>query len=569
MLFFFAGLGTGYKIPVTILILYLVLYFGKEQFERIVTNKDAGIVLLYLLSSLVLFIGILYSDNIKIPDWREKYTITLFHLFILFVIFVGEGKKYIPLLLLSFIAGFFAYIISTLSFELFFNSIKYRWEVLINPFAWKARSTKYLLDKIEPGLTVATVVYLVFLLKKILSEETGKYLKKEYFKISMLILLYFLLGLGVPHAVGYSLPVTILLVYLVIHFNPKTLMVVFKRRSILYFYILSISYFASVYILGKELFNDPHITNRIYISILYLNIFLLLSINENWKTHKFLILSYLFGIFCYSAIVVGYSAWLDPVEYGYKKLFNPFSNSLNNSPIHSNFLALGFSAALVAFLHSQSKAIKLISSLTILLSTISVLTIAGRTFLLITIFSTIVISLLNIKNKYLPYLLLTIVASVISTVSIYYFILPDEAVTRFDRMFIARLEGLLDFNNPRYRLWIEGYFKILENPSGSFIPEDIAPKSKSFHNVWIDTVKYGGWLSLWILICINCYWVSLILKCTYRKEFLSFWFLSAICLLLLAQDVVLESKLLYIFYAYSASIFFLLRIRNKYHRPKM
>jgi hypothetical protein len=548
MSFFFAGVGIGYKIPAGILILYFILFFGKEQTDRIIQNKQSWKVLLYILGSLLIFTGILYSDNIKIRAWESKYTIALSYICILFVIFTGEGKKSIWLFLASFLAGTFAYILSIFSFELFFYPLKYSWQVILNPFAWEARSSKYLLGKIESGLTVASVVWLLYLLKSSLHKEKIPYLRNETLKILMLATIYLLLGLGVPHAISYPLPVAIFLAYLLLYFKPETLLVLFKKRLILYFYILSVAYFILVYTLGEDIFSNPYITRRIYISVFYLSIFLLCAINEKWNTHKMLIISFVFGLFSYSSIVVGYSAWLDPVEYGYKNLYNPFSQSIDNSPFYSNILVLGFSTALITFLLIKSKTIKILSSLTILLSVMSVLFIMGRTFLLISIFSTTLVSLLHKRNKLFPFLIATILGSVFFTTLIYHSVLPDEAVARFDKMFINRIDKLIDGNNPRYVLWLEGFTNIFDNPSGDFIPQEFTPKSKSFHNLWIDTVKYGGWLSLGILLFINIITIITIKMSGTKENVMSYVFISVVTILLMSQEVVLESKLLYVLY---------------------
>jgi hypothetical protein len=552
--YFFVGFGVGFKVPLLLFSLYLILFFGKSQLLRLVNDRQILHTLIVCLILLTCSIAILYSDGKPIHAWDKKLLIAVVSFSFTFLICAGEKNKVWKYLLFSFLFGMLSYLGSKVGYHFFIRNTPFPWTYIFNPFSWEQRAS--LLHK-SIFLHSQIICFLVFICFMLRHYNPIFLSQNQKGKLILLVCFYFSLGFLTPFTFGFSIPTALFLCYLALYFNPRNLMLLVKARPLTYLYLLTTLYFTSVYLIGHSEMSNSRPMIIMLISLYYTTAFLLTALNEDWRYTKLLIFSFIFGIFSYSALVVGYNAWLDLEVYGYKNLYNPITKSTDNSPMYSNFLALGFSTALISFLFFSNLFLKAISSLVIFLSILSVLTIMGRTFLIISILSIVTIFFVYRKNNSLPSLALVLGISIISTYLIYSFILPEEAVSRFDKMFVKRLANLFDLQNPRYRLWYDGSIKLIENPSGGFFLKSGITQSESFHNLWIDTVKYSGWFPLGVLLIINSTFPFLYWKVKSNPQLFSIWFIGLVSLLLLSQEVILSSIIIFILYLYLMLSYFL------------
>lgn len=285
--------------------------------------------------------------------------------------------------------------------------------------------------------------------------------------------------------------------------------------------------------------SDPFV--RFYKSIFFILFsFLCIPLVEEFKNRKLLIYCFLFGIFIYSVIVVSYSYMINPVKYGYKFLYSPFLSRGVSSTVYSNNLAVLFCFGLILLVVERHILLKIFSIVIISTSLLSVFFTLGRSFIIIgCVFLTIFLLSLIDSVKKIFLFLMAILFIVSAGYLMYVYALPDTLLDKFDRLMINRFSVLFSDKDPRTRLWKEGFELLFKYPMGGYTPMSVP--QYWYHNIWLDTARVAGLIPVGIFLFFNLIIVHLYFvfwACAEKKALV---LLSLVCLMVLGQDLVLES----------------------------
>lgn len=342
------------------------------------------------------------------------------------------------------------------------------------------------------------------------------------------------------------------ILYLVLFFKSKDIKKLLGEWKLLTLSILMLSFFYSLYIF----FEDPIVTQLqtgilIKLSFFHVIFFAYIAATKSWDLKKTTILCFSFGAFSFAAYAVAGSLFTNYYIFGYKRILNPFTGHVENSPIYSNLIAIGFCALMIILTSTQNRCKKLLSSITLIITAQNVLFILGRTFFLVCSFFFLCINVIYRKEpfKIIP-LWITAFLALILMVLLYKNFLPQEGVHRFDRIFLNRLSSLVSKNEPRYMLWNEGAEGLISSPHKGTIPTVLGSKITSYHNVWLDIWRFSGLLPLSLFFITNLVFASQFFIAHKQNDHLVIWILGLIFLLIISQDHVIESRLIVCLYGY-------------------
>jgi hypothetical protein len=352
----------------------------------------------------------------------------------------------------------------------------------------------------------------------------------------MLHLLYFSLGFGYYSIISFSLFV----LYASLYLTKKDVIICVTNVPLLLFLILSILYFSTTFFPGHVYMTLEKPVSTFAQCIFYvLAIFMTIGSENSSKVRVQLLFTFMSGLFFYSITVIAYSYLKNPVFYGYKYLFNQYAKSSNSSTTFSNNVALTFVGGITGILHFKGGLIRFSFLLMMILSLLSVFFVSGRTFIFVVIVFLFLFCLFQNSLKYTLYSLALFLLVILSSYLLYHYVLPELIVEKFDRSMIRRLPSLWSENNPRFKLWKEGFFRIFQYPSGGYTPMTV--NQYWFHNIWLDTARVGGVLPLGLFFSLNAFTAYFLVIHRKNIKNVSILLLAVASLMILGQDLVIES----------------------------
>jgi hypothetical protein len=359
----------------------------------------------------------------------------------------------------------------------------------------------------------------------------------EQTRLFLLHLLYFSLGFGYYSIISVSL----FALYVSLYLNKNDFIMCVTNVPLLFFLILSILYFGTTFFPGHVYMTLKSPFSTFMQCIFYvLTIFITIGSEKNSKVRVQLLFTFMSGLFFYSITVIAYSYLKNPVFYGYKFLFNPYANSSNSSTTFSNNVALTFIGGIVGIMHFKGALIRLLFLIMMILSLLSVFFVSGRTFIFVVVVFLFLFCLYQNTLKYKIYSMMLILFVIFSVYVLYSYILPESIIAKFDKSMINRLPSLWSENNPRYKLWKEGFLRIFEYPFGGYMPMSV--HQYWFHNIWLDTARVGGLLPLGLFFSLNAFTAYFLVLHRRDIKNVSILLLAIASLMILGQDLVIESS---------------------------
>ena len=358
--------------------------------------------------------------------------------------------------------------------------------------------------------------------------------KGNYFYRNVLFLSFFCSGFSLY---TFFIPLLFLLCFLSLYKN-KTLYLGTLATSLNILFILLFVLFVFVIGVDRLVLEAPF---KYAIYIVFMIVFLSLLLVNNMEYADKALLFFALGIFFRAEAVVIYS-FLDPSGiYGYGKLLDPFNKQEINSPGISNALAVVFVFLLVAF---KARTIIQTAFLIVIypLLILSSVFLGGRAFFIIAI-----IGLFYQFRKNLS--LRTIIFSLLSgTIIISLVLILFKDVPIFDKYFNLILErfGSEGLKSARFELIQDGIAKFTMHPMGGFIPYASDYSGEWYHNIYLDSARVAGILPVMMLVISNTILLLSYLKCRKFNRNIKkpYFFLSAITLIIMCQDVVLEGNMM-------------------------
>jgi hypothetical protein len=123
-----------------------------------------------------------------------------------------------------------------------------------------------------------------------------------------------------------------------------------RNPGLCVFFLLSITFFLVLFMRGAV-----HMTlinpDQVLVKCLFYTTasFFVMGSRSIEIKKKYLLFTFLSGMFLYSITVILYSYFLDSTTFGYRHLFNPFIDDFVSSTNYSNNIALIFCGAVIAF----------------------------------------------------------------------------------------------------------------------------------------------------------------------------------------------------------------------------
>lgn len=256
---------------------------------------------------------------------------------------------------------------------------------------------------------------------------------------------------------------------------------------------------------------------------------------------------YISGIGLEALIIAVYSFFISSGSYGYGMLYNPFLNLEINSPVISNNIAI-FSVFLFGFFFYVNGFYKKILISSFLLCSIILSFFLGGRFYFILIFFSLLYVLYFIIRKGRAKLLFTVFI-----LSVLFCFIPNLT----DLIFLRFKDGL---SSSRFEHFSHALYSIPDYPFGGFSVNQKLESIGSFHNIFFDLARLGGWLPLFSMLFLSFY----LLFAFFRKKNKYFYFVYLLFLssfLVMQQDVVIEGNIRILILFYFSGI---LLINKKY-----
>lgn len=324
----------------------------------------------------------------------------------------------------------------------------------------------------------------------------------------------------------------------------------FKKFKLIKEYIFWIFCIFSI-ILAFCIFGAGEILVNNKINILYFTLFSIIFIgyiyqNCALKERERLLKIYILGMGAEAIIIVIFSCYLND-NYGYGRLFDPFSNKEINSPGISENLALLSIIFIYEFFQNRSFVVRFISSVTLIFLILLGLYLASRTYFIILLLSLIIILTnkaiyknINFKFKYIG-------VAVIFVILIIKYRIIDEYFSISLERFSSGIES------KRFDHYSDGVEKLLEHPFGGFSTSIFIENTPWFHNIFLDVARIGGWLPLIPLFAIIFFVIYQIKKSNFQSMSIAIPISMAI-ILIMQQGVIIEGNLRLIFILFFCSI---------------
>lgn len=382
-------------------------------------------------------------------------------------------------------------------------------------------------------------------------------MKNTLFKNSQecfLIFTFFIFGFG-----WAALYVPVITCYAIIYnYNNRALS--WKMNSMCWInYLFAIFFILFTYLPGLEymVVDSPVGTFLVVLFLVGITvpIFNSISIEQSIK----LLHSFLFGLFIYVTSVVLFALLTDPIGYNAGSLVSPFVQDLRyNTSAFSNYLAIVSCGYLYFILIEKRLVVKCMSFAILLAALTMAISLGGRAyFIMLFIFTALLLFRLNSFKVYLK--IITVVLLLLIVFYYYsneYLVFADVLLSKFDT-------GL---ETTRYEHWEFAIQKIPDYPLGGFDVNQQIEEIHSFHNIFFDAGKFGGWLPMFLLLVIISFNFSVIFfikKSVIHVYF--FWIFSFILILNMMQDVILEGTYkFYVLFVMANCIIFKFRSGTKY-----
>jgi len=272
-----------------------------------------------------------------------------------------------------------------------------------------------------------------------------------------------------------------------------------SRDSIIGLFILLL-FSLTLYPLGLGNMDVGNPLKSFMVVIFYLLVILPIFLLENRK-NVVLYDAYIFGYLIFGYLCTYGSMYKDSIYYGYGKLWNPITGSEINSSNVNVVLAVTLVYFSTKNYLKSSRIIGIGYVLVIaLLSTVAAIYTGGRFYFLA--LGLVVVFFLS-KIKKLSFIHLSYLGFFIIAVFTQSSWLIENMHRQID-LFTTRMESGLESN--RFELWSYALEMIPYSPFGGFSPHDMNfEATSSFHNVFLDAARIGGWLPLLLLISYFIY----------------------------------------------------------------
>ncbi|ENG6843986.1 TPA: hypothetical protein IDX61_004759 [Escherichia coli] len=294
----------------------------------------------------------------------------------------------------------------------------------------------------------------------------------------------------------------------------------------------------SVFSIGSELLIlESPVKYAMY--MIFLIVCLPLLLINNFEYAWYMLFFFILGVFFRAESIVVYS-FLDPSGvYGYGKLLDPFNHEEINSPGISNSLAIVFLFFFVAYKNTLSLKCLLIFIYPLIL--LSSIFLGGRAFFIIVLVCITYKYSRNFKIKTLIGLTTLICLGC-------FFSLLVKEIPFFDKYFDLIFErfGSEGLKSARFELIQDGITKFLIHPLGGVTPNASEYSGYWYHNIYLDSARVAGVISLIPFILSNLIvLISYLGYRNYRKRIKNpYFFISLITLIIMCQDVVLEGNMM-------------------------
>lgn len=343
--------------------------------------------------------------------------------------------------------------------------------------------------------------------------DTGK----EIVFLRILMLVY-----GFAPALVYTPLFFIYIIYVLLFINIK-----FNKASIFYF-LVALLYISYTFSLGNSYLDQWHLTMLTQL-ISLVAVFLIVSTNSSVHLVQF-IRCFILGVGLHVSILFAATMSVDPLLIGRNLLYSPIAQELVGTSAQSNYLSLV--ACLILYQAAiQRNAFSLLASLSCFtLILIAGASMAGRAFFLaIAVFGLLI-------GAHYASLKRTIITLVFLFVSIFLALsFFGHIVEPIFNKFEAGLSTL------RFEHWEYGLNVAPDYPFGGFEVNQAIEEIGSFHNIFLDSARMGGFGSV-MLILILLMPTALLLKRKIVGNFDFVYAISLVCVLIMMQDVVIEGS---------------------------
>lgn len=322
------------------------------------------------------------------------------------------------------------------------------------------------------------------------------------------------------------------------------------QKSFLILLVLYILFIMTTFIMGGEMMTNPNPFKTmvaILIQFVFLGYFLHIQKYEN----KIKLLgTYLLGVFLYNFIIVIYSFTLDPVLYGYGRLFNPMSSKEENSPGSAELILLSFSYFyFFCVSNNVDFKIKVLSIFVVISSICSIIFLSSRISFLLMLGVIVYYYLINIKRKN--------IYSTIFFIILFFIVVTALLVTSesLHNSLIFLLNRFMNqgLDSTRFLHYKHGLDLIWQYPLGGFEVDRSIENTKWFHNIFLDTARVAGWIPNIFLIGAIVYPLTLIKYKNKQKEICLPIVMFIIVMLLMQFGVILEGNSRYIVISFFVS----------------
>ena len=353
-------------------------------------------------------------------------------------------------------------------------------------------------------------------------------MKLDEIKNILLILSFLALGLN-----KFVLYVPLFLLFLILDFkNIVNFKNIKNSKSFIIFTFLFFS-IVPLIVLGHNTLIHP--TKSLIVmsfaflfggAIFYLNI----------KKSKQLLSVYLFGIFAECSIIV--SASYPKKGYGYGRLWDPFSETIINSPATSNLLAITATTAYFLIFNSRRKYNIYMSYLIFILSLAFAVYLRGRAFFVILSIGVLITLLLSSTRKQIKHQIVLNTFSA-ALLSLTYF-LNKTFAANFLSLTARFSQGL--GSSGRGEILKSGFSLMLTHPFGGFSQDSKTVATQWFHNFWIDSARVAGWIPIMLFILSYTYLLRRCWRSIFTRKHILYKFLISLALITMSQDVIIEGN---------------------------